>query len=65
MLIEQGNELLRRIHANGGLVKAEIRFSIDDIESAIEELRNTLLQWYGGMSRKRKEEILANLFDAS
>src|SRR4029077_863527 len=53
MLIEQGNELVRRIHANGGLVKAENGFSIEDIESAIEELRNTLLQWHGGMSKKR------------
>jgi hypothetical protein len=65
MLIEQGNELVRRIHAKGGLVKAENGFSIEDIESAIEELGNTLLQWYGGMSKKRKEEILAQVFDAS
>ena len=63
MLIEQGNELVRRVHANGGLVKAENGFSVEDIQSVIEELQNTLLQWHGKMSKRRKREIVGYLLD--
>jgi hypothetical protein len=65
ILVEEGKEIVRQIHANGGLIKPENGFSIDDVISGVEELQNTLLQWYGGMSRKRKKEILEGLFDAS
>lgn len=65
MLIREGKELVRRIHAHGGLIKPENGFSIEDIQSAIEELENTQLQWHGGMSKNRKEEILNNVFNAA
>jgi hypothetical protein len=65
VLIEEGLELLRRIRSNGGLIKKENGFSLEDIESTIEELKNTRLQWFGGMTKTRKAQILKNVFDAS
>ena len=64
-LIREGREIVRRIHANGGLIKPANGFSLEDIHSAIEELQNTQLQWHGDMPRSRKKEILKNLFDAT
>jgi hypothetical protein len=62
LLIQEGQGIIRRIHADGGLIKAENGFSVEDIESAVEELHNTKLQWYGAMAKKRKDEILNSLF---
>lgn len=65
ILIGEGEEIMRQIHADGGLIKAENGFSLDDIESAIQELKNTSIQWHGRMTKKRKKEILGAIFDAS
>jgi hypothetical protein len=65
MLIREGKEIVRRIHASGGLIKPANGFSLQDIQSSIEELQNTQLQWNGGMSKGRKEEILKDVFDAA
>ncbi len=65
VLIQEGKELIRRIRAHGGLISAENGFSTRDIQSQVEELRNTLLQWHGGMSKKRKKEILEGVFNGS
>lgn len=64
-LIAQGREIIRRIHSNGGLIKPANGFSLADIQSAIEELENTQLQWNGTMTSSRKEEILKHIFDAT
>lgn len=64
-LIGEGREIVRRIHASGGLIKPANGFSLHDIQSAIEELENTQLQWNSGMSKARKNEILNHLFDAA
>ena len=64
-LVEEGCEIVRRIHASGGLIKPANGFSLQDIQSAIEELENTQLQWNGGMAKARKTEILNHLFDAA
>ena len=64
ILIREGKEIERRIHASGGLIKPANGFSLQDIQSSIEELQNTQLQWSGGMSKNRKEEILKDVFDA-
>jgi hypothetical protein len=64
-LIGEGREIIRRIHAGGGLIKPANGFSLQDIQSAIEELENTQLQWNGGMSKSRKAEILKDIFDAA
>jgi hypothetical protein len=63
-LIEEGREIVRRIHASGGLIKPANGFSLQDVQAAIEELENTQLQWNGAMSKTRKAEILNHLFDA-
>lgn len=64
-LIDEGKEIVRRIHAGGGLIKPANGFSLQDIQSLIEELQNTHLQWNGGLSKNRKEEILKDIFDAA
>jgi hypothetical protein len=64
ILIREGKEIVRRIRASGGLIKPANGFSLQDIQSSIEELQNTQLQWSGGMSKNRKEEILKDIFDA-
>jgi hypothetical protein len=64
-LIQEGQEIVRRIHASGGLIKPANGFSLQDIQSAIEDLENTRLQWHGTLSRARKSEILNHLFDAA
>jgi hypothetical protein len=64
ILIHEGKEIVRRIHASGGLIKTANGFSLQDIQSSIEELQNTQLQWSGSMSKNRKEEILKDIFDA-
>jgi hypothetical protein len=64
ILIREGKEIVRRIHASGGLIKPANGFSLQDIQSSIEELQNTQLQWSGSMSKNRKEEILKDIFDA-
>jgi hypothetical protein len=64
-LIGEGKEIVRRIHAGGGLIKPANGFALQDIQSLIEELQNTQLQWNGGMARNRKEEILKDVFDAA
>jgi hypothetical protein len=63
-LIGEGKEIVRRIHAGGGLIKPANGFSMQDIQSLIEELQNTQLQWNGNLSKSRKEEILKDIFDA-
>src|SRR6266404_85518 len=65
VLVQDGKELIRRIGAHGGLISAENGFSTKDIQSQVEELRNPLLQWHGGMSKKRKKEILEGVFNGS
>lgn len=65
LLIREGREIVRRIRSSGGLIKPANGFSLEDIQSAIEELQNTQLQWNGSMSKARKEEILEGLFDAT
>lgn len=62
-LISEGKEIIRRIGLSGGLIKPANGFSLQDIQSAVEELENTQLQWNGTMLRRRKEEILKALFD--
>jgi hypothetical protein len=64
-LIGEGKEIVRRIHAGGGLIKPANGFSLQDIQSLIEELQNTQLQWNGNMSKSRKVEILKDVFDAA
>ena len=64
-LIGEGKEIVRRIHAGGGLIKPANGFSLQDIQSLIEELQNTQLQWNGHLSTSRKEEILKDVFDAA
>ena len=64
-LILEGKEIVRRIHVSGGLIKPANGFSLQDIQSLIEELQNTQLQWNGNMSKNRKEEILKDVFDAA
>jgi len=64
-LIKEGREIVRRIHAGGGLIKPANGFALEDLQSAIEELENTRLQWHGTMSRSKKAEILKHLFDAA
>jgi hypothetical protein len=64
ILIREGKEIVRRIHASGGLIKPANGFSLQDIQSLIEELQNTQLQWNGNMSKNQKEEILKDIFDA-
>jgi hypothetical protein len=64
-LISEGKEIVRRIHAGGGLIKPANGFALQDIQSLIEELQNTQLQWNGGMTKTRKEEILKDIFDAA
>jgi hypothetical protein len=63
-LILEGKEIIRRIHAGGGLIKPANGFSLQDIQSLVEELQNTQLQWNGSMAKSRKEEILKDIFDA-
>ena len=65
LLIHEGKEIVRRIRGSGGLIKPANGFSLQDIQSAIEELQNTHLQWNGSMSKGRKAEILEELFDAA
>lgn len=65
LLIREGKEIVRRIRSSGGLIKPANGFSLQDIQSAIEELQNTQLQWNGSMSRLRKAEIMEELFDAA
>jgi len=65
ILIQDGKEIVRRIHASGGLIKPANGFSLQDIQSSVEELQNTQLQWNGGMSKNRKGEILKDVFDAA
>jgi len=64
-LISEGKEIARRIRAGGGLIKPANGFSLQDVQSLIEELQNTQLQWNGGMSKNRKAEILKDIFDAA
>ena len=64
-LIREGKEIVRRIHAGGGIIKPANGFSLQDILSSIEELQNTQLQWNGSMSKNRKKEILKDVFDAA
>lgn len=64
-LISEGREIVKRIHANGGLIKPANGISLQDIQSAIEELENTQLQWNGTMPRSRKAEILKTISDAA
>jgi hypothetical protein len=64
-LIREGKEIVRRIHAGGGRIKPANGFSLQDIQSLIEELQNTQLQWNGNMSKSRKTEILKDVFDAA
>jgi hypothetical protein len=64
-LIGEGREIVRRIHAGGGMIKPANGFSLPDIQSAIEELENTQRQWSGGLTKSRKEEILKDVFDAA
>jgi hypothetical protein len=47
------------------LIKPANGFSLQDIQSSIEELQNTHLQWNGSLSKNRKEEILKDIFDAA
>ena len=65
ILIREGKEIVKRIHASGGLIKPANGFSLQDIQSSIEELQNTHLQWNGSLSKNRKEEILKDIFDAA
>lgn len=64
-LISEGKEIVRRIRAGGGLIKPANGFSLQDIQSLIEELQNTQLQWNGSMTKSRKAEILKDIFDAA
>ncbi|HMP83042.1 MAG TPA: hypothetical protein PKA41_10115 [Verrucomicrobiota bacterium] len=64
-LISEGKNIVRRIRASGGFIKPVNGFSLADIQSAIEELDNTRVQWSGTMSKGRKKEILKAIFDAA
>ena len=65
ILIDEGMELVRQIHANGGLIKQQNGFSIQDIQSSIAELKNTVTQRHGNMTKAKKEEILGDIFNAA
>lgn len=57
-LIAEGERLLQRAHAAGGL--------LDNLDEAmVEELRTTQLQWEGEMTPQRREQILKELFDVA
>jgi hypothetical protein len=64
-LIREGKGIVRRVHDGDRFIKPANGFSLQDVQSAVEELENTQLQWSGGMSKSRKAEILKDIFDAA
>ena len=62
-LIQEAEEICRRIQGSGELIKPENGFTLEDLKAAIEDLRNTKLQWHGSMGKARKSEILSRVFD--
>jgi hypothetical protein len=64
-LIAQGERLLTRIQAVGGLPENLDGLKTTDVDAMVEELRNTHLQWYGDMTPQRREQILKELFDVT
>jgi hypothetical protein len=62
-LIAEGERLVTRIHAAGGLPENLDGIKTADVDAMVEELRTTHLQWYGDMTPERREQILQELFD--
>ncbi len=63
-LIAEGERLLMRIQVAEGLPENLDGIKAQDIDAMVEELRNTHVQWYGGMTAARRAEILKEVFDA-
>ena len=64
-LIAEGQRLLRRAHAAGGLPKNLDGLKTADLDAMVEELRTTQTQWEGDMTSQRREQILKELFDVA
>lgn len=62
-LIAEGERLLGRIQASGGIPENLDGVKTADVDAMVEELRLTQLQWYGDMTAQRREQILSELFD--
>ena len=62
-LIAEGQRLLRCAHDAGGLPDNLDGLKHADLDALVEELRTTQLQWESDMTRKRREQILQELFD--
>ena len=60
-LIAEGQRLLRRAHAAGGLPKNLDGLKTADLDAMVEELRTTQIQWEGDMTSQRREQILKEL----
>ena len=61
-LIAEGQRLLRRAYAAGGLPKNLDGLKTADLDAMVEELRTTQIQWEGDMTSQRREQILKELF---
>lgn len=62
-LIAQGERLLTRLAAVGGLPENLDGVKAGDVDALVEELHNTHAQWYGGMTSERRAGILGQVFD--
>jgi hypothetical protein len=60
----EGQRLLQRAHAAGGLPENLDGITTADLDAMVEELRTTQLQWEGDMTSERRGQILTERFEA-
>jgi hypothetical protein len=62
-LIAEGERLLTEAQTQGGLPEGAVRFTLSDVEAAIENLRTDERIWHGSMSRQQRAENLNSVFN--
>ena len=62
-LIAEGERLLTEAQALGGLPEGRVRFKLNDVEAALENLRTDERMWHASMSTEQRAVILKAIFD--
>lgn len=62
-LIADGERLVTKIRATGGLGRNHAAIKLSDVEATVEELYSTQLQWHGSMTKQRKAELWEKVFN--
>ena len=61
-LIADGGRLLTESEQAGGLPEGAVRFSLNDVKAALDNLRTDERMWHGSMSAAERGHILETVF---